>query len=262
MKQIYQFVTLLCFVPIGLLAQYSQSFDSATMPADWTVINGGDPGTWETWTSYDSSFNAPHSGTHFLGLEYGSTAHDDYVVSPAIVVTAGVSDKLTFWARNRGAGLAETVDVKISTTTPTVAGLTNTLAAAVKPPTSWNQYTYDLTPYVGQTIYIAFHSTTDDIWFIGIDDFQISANSLSVSDVKADSSRASIYPNPVKDILSIKNKTKISEINIYDFNGKLVKKEMMSSENGTVNVSELAAGNYIVKVKDRETEKGYKIIKK
>jgi hypothetical protein len=154
------------------------------------------------------------------------------------------------------------VDVKISTTTPTVAGLTNTLAAAVKPPTSWNQYTYDLTPYVGQTIYIAFHSTTDDIWFIGIDDFQISANSLSVSDAKADTSRASIYPNPVKDILYIKNKTKISEINIYDFNGKLVKKEMMNSENGTINVSELTAGNYIVKVKDRETEKGYKIIKK
>ncbi|MDW9381293.1 T9SS type A sorting domain-containing protein [Chryseobacterium sp. JV558] len=262
MKQIYQFVTLLCFVPIGLLAQYSQSFDSATMPADWTIINGGDPGTWETWDSYDSSFNAPHSGTHFLGLEYGSTAHDDYVISPAIVVTAGVSDKLTFWARNRGAGLAETVDIKVSTTTPTVAGLTNTLAAALKPPTSWNQYTYDLTPYVGQTIYIAFYSTTEDIWFIGIDDFQISANSLSVSDAKADNSRASIYPNPVKDILYIKNKTKISEINIYDFNGKLVKKEMMSSENGTVNVSELSTGNYILKIKDKETEKGYKIIKK
>ena len=59
MKQIYQFVTLLCFIPIGLLAQYSQSFDSATMPADWTIINGGDPGTQETFGSYDSSFNAP-----------------------------------------------------------------------------------------------------------------------------------------------------------------------------------------------------------
>ena len=36
----------------------------------------------------------------------------------------------------------------------------------------------------------------------------------------------------------------------------------MDTENGTVNVSELAAGNYIVKVKDKETEKGYKMIKK
>ena len=142
------------------------------------------------------------------------------------MVTAGVSDKLTFWAKKQRAGLAETVDIKVSTTTPTIAGLTNTLAAAVKPPTSWNQYTYDLTPFVGQTIYIAFHSTTEDVWFIGIDDFQISTNSLSVSDAKADKSRCIYLPNPeAQDVLHIKNKTKISEISIYDLNGKASEKK-------------------------------------
>ena len=263
MKQIYQLLAGLCFFPLSISAQYIQSFDSATVPADWTIINGGDSGTWQTWTTYDASSTInPHSGSHYLALEYGSTAHDDYAVSPAIVVTAGVSDKLTFWSKNGGSGLAEKIDVKISTTTPTAAAFTNTLAANVKPPTTWQEYTYDLTPFVGQTIYIAFYSNTTDIWFIGIDDFVISGNNLSVSDVNKDKRNASIYPNPVEDILNIKNKSQISEISIYDLTGKLLRKENMNSENGTVNVSELSPGNYLLKVKDREAVKSYKIIKK
>ncbi|WP_160139062.1 T9SS-dependent choice-of-anchor J family protein [Chryseobacterium sp. c4a] len=262
MKKIYQFFMMGLLMPLSMSAQYSQSFDSDTMPADWTIINGGDSGTWKTWTSY-GSISTPHSGSHFLGLEYDSdVAHDDYAISPAIVVTTGVSDKLTFWARNRGVSIAEDIDVKISTTTPTAAAFTNTLAAAVTPPNTWKEYTYDLTPFVGQTIYIAFYSSTTDIWFIGIDDFVISGNNLSVSEVDKDKRNASIYPNPVEDILNIKNKSQISEISIYDLTGKLLKKENMNSENGTVNVSELSPGNYLLKVKDREAVKSYKIIKK
>lgn len=260
MKQIYQLLIILMFLPVFTFGQYTQSFDSATMPADWTIINGGDPGTWETWDTYSASTDIdPHSGSHYLGLEYGSTAHDDYAVSPAIVVTAGVSDKLTFWSKNGGTGLAEEFDIKISTTTPTAAGLTNTLASAVKPPTAWTQYTYDLSAYVGQTIYIAFYSSTEDIWFIGIDDFQISG-ALGVSEVNAKT--ASIYPNPVSEILHIDSKNRMSEISIYDFTGKLQKQEKINSEKVRINMTDLTTGNYILRIKDGQTEKSYKIVKK
>ncbi|MBK1894796.1 T9SS-dependent choice-of-anchor J family protein [Chryseobacterium paridis] len=260
MKQIYQLVIVLGLLPISIFGQYTQSFDSATMPADWTIINGGDPGTWETWDTYSASTDIdPHSGSHYLGLEYGSTAHDDYAVSPAIVVTAGVSDKLTFWSKNGGTGLAEEFDVKISTTTPTAAGLTNTLASAVKPPTTWTQYTYDLSAYVGQTIYIAFYSSTEDVWFIGIDDFQVSG-SLGVSEI--DKKTASIYPNPVIDVLHIDSKNKMADIKIYDLTGRLQKQENINSENARVDLSGLETGTYIVRIKEGGSEKSYKIIKK
>ncbi|WP_370899880.1 T9SS type A sorting domain-containing protein [Chryseobacterium gossypii] len=261
MKQIYRLVIMLGLLPAAIFGQYTQSFDSATMPADWTIINGGDPGTWETWTTYDAYTTIdPHSGSHYLGLEYGSSAHDDYAVSPAIVVSAGVSDKLTFWSKNGGSGLAEEFDIKISTTTPTVAGLTNTLASAVSPPTTWTQYTYDLTPYVGQTIYIAFYSSTEDIWFIGIDDFEISGSMLGVSEAKQKT--VSMYPNPVIDILNIDSKNKMSEINIYDMSGRLQKQEKINSENAKINLTELRTGSYIVRIKDENSEKSHKIIKK
>lgn len=258
MKQIYRFVVTLGLLPASIFGQYTQSFDSATMPADWTILNGGDPGTWQTWAAYSTI--TPHSGSHYLGLEYGSTPHNDYAVSPAITVTAGVSDKLTFWGRNRGAGLAEVFDIKISTTTPTAAGLTNTLASAVKPPTTWTQYTYDLTPYVGQTIYIAFYSSTNDVWFLGIDDFEISSNALAVSETKHKT--VFMYPNPVIDLLNIDSKNKMSEINIYDMTGRLQKQEKVNSESVKINLTELKTGSYIVRIKEGNSEKNHKIIKK
>lgn len=259
MKQFYKLAIVFAILPITFSAQYSQSFDSATMPSDWTVINGGDPGTWKTWTGYDSTFNSSHSGTHFLGLEYGSTAHSDYAISPAITITAGVSDKLTFWARNRGAGLVEQFDVKVSTTTPTEAAFTTNIVSALKPPTSWTQYTYDLTAYIGQTIYIAFYSNTTDVWFVGIDDFQVFGTNLKVSE--ANIKTASVYPNPIKDILNIDSKTKITEISIYDLSGKLYKRENFNTENTKVNVKDLPPGNYLLKIKEGVAEKSYKIIK-
>lgn len=262
MKQIYQFLFIMGFMPVCLTAQqYSQSFDSETMPSDWTVINGGDSGEqWKPWAPGSLSLANSHSGSHFLGLQYGSSAHDDYAISPAITVTAGVSDKLSFWSRNKGSGLAEQFDVKISTTTPTADAFTNTMAAAVKPPTAWTKYSYDLTPYIGQTIYIAFYSSTNNVWFIGIDDFEISSNSLGTSEVAL--SKASIYPNPVTDVVNIKNKNKMSEITVYDLTGKLHKKETVNSDQAALNVSDLTAGNYLIKIKEGQTEKTYKIIKK
>lgn len=262
MNQIYRILIVLGFLPICLTAQqYSQSFDSSTLPPDWTVINGGDPEGWKTWAPGSSPLTTSNSGSHFLGLNYGSTAHDDYVISPAITVTAGVSDKLSFWGRNRGSGLAEIFDVKISTTGTAATAFTNTLAAAVKPPTVWTKYTYDLTAYVGQTINIAFYSSTTNLWFVGIDDFAISSNTLSISEA-ALSGKASIYPNPVENILQIKNENKMSEITVYDLTGKVLKKVLVNAEHSELNLSELSSGNYLLKIKEKETEKIYKIIKK
>lgn len=259
MKQVYQLAILLGLLPNVSSAQYFQSFDSAAMPSDWTVINGGDQETWRTWDAYDTTFNASHSGSHFLGLQYRDAA-GDYVISPAIVVTAGVSDKLTFWAKNRGAGLTEKIDVKVSATTPTAEAFTKTIAKDLQPTTSWTQYTYDLSDYIGQKIYIGFYSATQDMWFIGIDDFRISGSDVKIS--QTDIPKFSVYPNPVKDFLNISSNAKIKEISIYDLSGKLHKNEILNTENAKINVKDLPSGHYILKVKEDFMEKSYRIVKK
>ena len=59
-------------------------------------------------------------------------------------------------------------------------------------------------------------------------------------------SKMSIYPNPVKDLLRIANLEEPAFISIYQLNGTLIKQHKIT-ESG-LNVSELPAGLYIVKI--------------
>lgn len=57
-----------------------------------------------------------------------------------------------------------------------------------------------------------------------------------------------IYPNPVFDILNIKSDTKISQFQILDTSGRVMKTGILNSKNNAVNVSDLATGVYFLKL--------------
>lgn len=159
-------------IPFVANAQFFQNFDAATMlPPGWVALNGGDANMWGIF-DYSASPIAAHSGTKTASIMYGSSAHDDYLVTPAITVTAGVSDFLSFYARSRDPLFQETISVKVSTTTPTADAFTDTLASSVEPAggPDFYKYTYSLSAYVGQTIYIGFYSSTTDMFYFDIDD--------------------------------------------------------------------------------------------
>ena len=154
-------------------AQFTEGFEAAALPASWTVINGGDANTWISIDFSASTTIAAHTGTHAAGIVYTTpTAHDDYLITPAITVASGVNDRFSFWGRSRDPLYPESIDVLLSTTTPNAAGLSVVLQAGVAPTsgTTFFKYTYDLSAYVGQTVYIGFHSTTADQFVFDIDD--------------------------------------------------------------------------------------------
>lgn len=70
-------------------------------------------------------------------------------------------------------------------------------------------------------------------------------NNLSTQEISK--SEISIYPNPVKDILTFKTKEKVKKAEIYDTNGRLVKVELGISNN-QIDVSSLKTGTYVIKV--------------
>lgn len=170
---------MLAFVPFISHGQFLQNFDGGTTtPTGWTVVDGGDTDeTWEIVNFTGVTGISAHSGTNAMCIRYSADAHDDYLITPAVTVTAGVSDFLRFWGRSRDPLYPETISVKVSTTGTAPANFTITLDANVAPPSggAFYQYQYDLTPYVGQTIYIAFHSTTTDRFFFDIDDVEVTA---------------------------------------------------------------------------------------
>lgn len=153
---------LSCFLALGIgaNAQFSENFDSGTtLPAGWSVINGGGPSTFIiTAGAPGSVISAPNAAQ----INYDDVAHDDYLVTPAITVTAGLNDRITYFVKNQDPAYVEEYDVKISTTTATAAAFTTVIKANAPAPSTWSQVILDLTPYVGQTIYVGFHATSAD----------------------------------------------------------------------------------------------------
>ena len=89
-------------------------------------------------------------------------------------------------------------------------------------------------------------------------DFLIVDDVLATNETKT--KNISIYPNPAKDFIRIENLKNISQITIYDVNGRLVGKE--KAVNNQINVSKYPVGNYILKIiADGETYSS-KVIKK
>lgn len=70
------------------------------------------------------------------------------------------------------------------------------------------------------------------------------------------------YPNPVKEIVNLKNITDKSTVELIDMNGRLMGKYFLSEDNSSINVSNLATGTYSLKVNSNGIISFLKIIKK
>ncbi|WP_336962114.1 zinc-dependent metalloprotease [Chryseobacterium contaminans] len=84
--------------------------------------------------------------------------------------------------------------------------------------------------------------------FFDVNNSNISVTTSELSTAEnqlAGSTEIKLYPNPVKDILTLSN-TRSERFKIYDMSGKLVMDG--SLQNGTMNVSNLIKGNYVIQI--------------
>jgi hypothetical protein len=249
-----------CLLAFGITAQaqFSENFDAGTTaPAGWRVINGGGASTFIFAVgSSGSALSAPNAAQ----INYDAVAHNDFLVTPAISVVAGVNDRLTYYVKNQDPAYVESYDVKISTVMPTsAANFTAFIKANGPAPNVWTQVVLDLTPYVGQTIYVGLHATATDMFRLLFDNVvNDTAPALAVSDETKVG--ASVYPNPFTDVLKISDVKGVKSISISDVSGKLVKTVKATAE---IQVSELKTGLYIVNLNMEDgSVKSIKAIKK
>jgi len=71
--------------------------------------------------------------------------------------------------------------------------------------------------------------------------------------------RVQLYPNPVKDVLTVSSNKKVNSISIYNTAGQLVKTVQNAN---TVNMNNLSAGVYVVKTDVEGKTETFKVIKK
>ena len=103
-------------------------------------------------------------------------AHNDWLLSPPISVTDGVTDGISFIALNELLSYPESVDIYVLDQEYQDLGI---LAENVTPPDdAWQNYTYDLSNYEGQTIRVGFHSTTLNQYILYLDNFEVFGNIL------------------------------------------------------------------------------------
>ncbi|WP_055443529.1 T9SS-dependent choice-of-anchor J family protein [Lacinutrix himadriensis] len=162
-------ITLLLFAMFAFAwqanAQFTESFDTG-MPGTWTVtdVDGGD--TWVHSTT-DNYLGAGHAR-----ITYDSNAHDDYLITPQFTVTAGASDRVSFWAAI-SISYTETFEVRLSTTGFAPADFTTVLGSetATSNVPNYVQYTYDLSSYDGMAVYVAIRATDTNQFYLHIDEF-------------------------------------------------------------------------------------------
>ncbi|AZA48296.1 T9SS C-terminal target domain-containing protein [Chryseobacterium carnipullorum] len=161
-------LTMLFALPFMANAQFFQNFDAGTTtPAGWSVINGGDT---NGFTFGPGAPRSVYSLPNAAQINFSTAAHDDFLVTPAITVVAGVNDRLTYFVKNQDPNYVESYAVKLSTTTATAAAFTTILTPLTPAPSKWTFFSVDLSSYVGQTVYVGFHSTSADMFRLLFDD--------------------------------------------------------------------------------------------
>lgn len=118
---------LLCL--LGLFTksfgQFTEGFENG-IPSSWTIVNGSEITTW-SHISTTIGYTDPtwiHSGTGAAGIsKYCCYDQDDYLITPAVTVVAGVNDRMSFWCGRFVYDNQEGMEVAISTTTPDAEGM-------------------------------------------------------------------------------------------------------------------------------------------
>ncbi len=150
---------------ISLNAQtLSEGFENSFPPEDWVVINQGDGNTW-----IQNSSSSAYEGSHMARINYSTSAHNDWLITPKLSISSP-QDSIHFWARNNSSSYQDQFHVKVSTGLQVVSDFTTVIDSFVTPGTTWEKFSYDLSSFSGQDIYIAFQAISTNEYYLFIDE--------------------------------------------------------------------------------------------
>lgn len=144
-----------------------EDFEGAFLPACWSkIINQGNDIT------QTSDQNATPGGTYsaMFSSYYESSDYNQYLFTGPQTINANYTH-LSFWHLKYNTS-AELFQWGVATTTnPGDYNWTTVTLSS----TAWQQTTVDLTPWIGQDVYIGFHYYGEYLYFVYLDDVSIDA---------------------------------------------------------------------------------------
>lgn len=232
------------------IGSYAYGFDNTTAGF---YTNDGWTGSWST----NATAGNPQAGPQMVFSNSSGvllTPTNNSLYSKPFNLSAGNVYNVSFFIKNFGTAPIPPQSLKLTVgNESSAAAQTNTLyTTSTFAATTWTQVTSSFTPTTSGTYYFGINHFTPGnaaTVSLGLDTFAITGV-LGVNDIMKNDSNIIIYPNPVSDILNIKSKDKVKNVEIYDMTGRKINVEL---NDNAINVKELQSGSYILSV---ETSKG------
>ncbi len=261
MKKTLLLITLFTFSLIGysqvmLLEEFFN--DPENIPATWTSIDqDGDGNDW-----YMDFYGEE---TYIVSRSYKSgesLTPENYLITPKINLTnltGTVEMRYTIQVGDAD-DFAEHYKVAVSTTGNAAADFTNivfeetcTANDYYEVPPFWHPRTIDLTPFIGQEIYITIcHYDCAGMYKLILDSIQVShVSTLGLQ--SPDLFELTVYPNPTTNKVYVNGEYENARISLISTDGRIVYVSEKENRYSNIDVSQYERGMYILKL---ETSKG------
>lgn len=215
----------------------------------WTTIDAdGDGYCWETRQNWGNTQN-PFSLTSASFDDYTQTVlyPENYLVTPYKLDC----EQITFIAQAQDASHpSEHFGIAVSTTGSTDAQDFTIVWEAdmtAKTAGNWHAFNVDLRDYQGQDIYVAIvHFNCTNQFMLNIDDVTLHRTFDNTMDISE--AAFTVYPNPASDKLLVESAASIDSYEIFNAAGAMVSGKAVGEKSFEINVSEIPAGTYFIKI--------------
>lgn len=261
-------LSLLVLVGLNVNAQttlFLDDFEDGTI-TDWTLVDAD--GDTFNWVAVNMTAAPIYKGMRSASwITTGALTPDNWAFTPAIDTGFGGELTLSWDVVGRDpAWDLDTYEVYVSNTN-TVAGMTATTPVYFEESLDgvnvMTPRSIVLPEGLTGVIYVAFrHFDVTDQFTVDIDNVKVVASALKTNEFFAQN--YDVYPNPSSSVLNITSKTNsdFNEIQLTDLNGRVVKNQKNTASATQINIADLNAGVYFLKVTSNQGSATTKIIKK
>lgn len=241
-------------------------FTAANLPYsydfEYTAENYGeyDSDGWVSGTWINGSGSAAQNGEGYVFNNTSKTfAKNDWIFSYPVKMLANEKVEIKYFAQ-MGSANASPATLKVSVaTSPVKESITQELSSNSISGNTYVEYTSEFTATAEGVYYFGFGNVTAPVAENGalrIDNVRFNKINLSVSDVSKN--QIKIFPNPVKDQLTVQSSEKILKVEVYTIDGKLLVTTLNTDK---IDFSQNPKGLYLIKIYTKSGVENQKVIK-